>query len=136
MTTRFVLVPASLIHDALIKAGFSKGLEGHEEVWSRTHAKNADYVIKVYTSLTDDASSARGCGEDAIRVVALREDPYRWPARFYPIHKGARVYRTGSPEKVVERMMDRAREAYATINESIKKAHACGMESTRPSSKE
>jgi hypothetical protein len=71
----------------------------------------------VYSSIQRGAEEARGCGEDAIRVVALFADArHQWPARTIPIFKATRVHRTGSVEAVLERMVDRAREAYAACN--------------------
>jgi hypothetical protein len=121
----FVEVPAALIREKLKAAGFklaSPERGSHEETWIRSHDRNPRYVIKVYTSLTAGAQSTRDCGTDAIRVVALEAayDQTRWPGRWFPIFKGRRVHRTGSPEAVVDRMMDRAREAYAAINEHLK----------------
>jgi hypothetical protein len=129
--SRAVVVPAELIRAALTKAGFvnagpSAGAfthdQGREEVWTRAHDRDPSYVIKVYTSLTQGAAVTREKDSDAIRVVVVRKDPMRFPAAFVGVWKSARVHRTGSPEKVVARMLERAREGYAYINEQLKKA--------------
>ena len=92
--------------------------------------------MKVYTSLSRDSAQARGCGEDAIRVCVVRY--YAWHTteehmdlagiggapgglRAHGVADFPRVYRTGSVEAVLDRMIDRAREAYAFVNESLKK---------------
>lgn len=122
-----VVVPAELIRAALTKAGFKDAgasagpSHGTEEVWERTHDRSADYVIKVYTSLTRGAAVTREKDSDAIRVVVVKKDAMRFPVKFVGIYKSKRVHRTGSAEKVVERMLERAREAYAFINEQLKK---------------
>jgi len=111
--SRFVQVPATSIRERLVGAGFRllPAAVG-EEVYERTHGRDARYSIKVYSSIRRGADEARGCGKDAIRVVALLTTPNK----VYPIFKSARVYRTGSVEAVLDRMIERAREAYAACN--------------------
>jgi len=115
VTTRFVEVPASAIRERLVAAGFhllpdTRG----EEVYERSHDKDGRYTVKVYSSIQRGASGVRGCGADAIRVVALLTAQ---SGKVYPIFKSARVYRTGTVEAVLERMIERAREAYATCSQ-------------------
>jgi len=110
MTSRFVDVPAAAIRERLAEAGFallpaSRG----EEVYTRTHKVDARYTIKVYSSIQRGADAARGCGTDAIRVVAL----FTPRDKTYPIFKSARVYR---------RMIERAREGYARCVEHRKES--------------
>ena len=117
MAGRFVEVPAAAIRERLAGAGFVKEFDPDrrytEEVYLRHHDRDGRYVLKVYSSISLRRDVARGCGADAIRVVALLVTPNRT----YPIFKAARVYRTGSVEKVLDRMIERAREAYAACNE-------------------
>lgn len=126
-----VVVPAELIRAALTKAGFkdagaSAGAFAHdtgrEEVWERAHDRDPNYIIKVYTSLTRGAAVTREKDSDAIRVVVVKKDGMRFPARFVGVWKSKRVHRTGSAEKVVERMLERAREAYAFVGEALAKS--------------
>ncbi len=114
MTSRFVDVPAVSIRERLVAAGFGlmEGSSG-EEVYLRIHDKDDRYAIKVYSSIQRGAGKARKCGADAIRVVGL----FQPENKVYPIFKSKRVYRTGSVEAVLERMVERAREAYARCNE-------------------
>lgn len=103
----FVPVPAAALVVALETAGFRR-LEqpaGREVVYYRTHQNDVRYSVKVYTSIREGSDVARHRGQDAIRVVAVREER--------GIYKGPRVYRTGSVDAVVGRMLERAREAYA-----------------------
>jgi hypothetical protein len=117
VTSRFVEVPASAIRERLAAAGFElmESTSG-EEVYLRIHDKDDRYAIKVYSSIQRGASRARKCGADAIRVVAL----FQPQNKVYPLFKSARVYRTGSVEAVLERMLERAREGYARCNEHRK----------------
>lgn len=109
----FVSVPAAAIREKLVAAGFRliPGSRG-EEVYQRSHDKDDRYIIKVYSSIQRGASQARGLGTDAIRVVAL----FRQSNGFRCIHKAKRVHRSGSVEGVLERMIERAREAYGYCN--------------------
>lgn len=113
MTCRFVDVPASAIRERLAGAGFRliPAARG-EEVYERAHDRDSRYAIKVYSSIRRGESSVRGRGADAIRVVALLT-----AGKVYPIFKSARVYRSGTVESVLDRMIKRAREAYARCSE-------------------
>lgn len=118
MTSRFVQVPASAIRERLVGAGFElMEATSDEEVYLRVHDKDERYAIKVYSSIQHGESAVRECGADAIRVVAL----FQPRDQIYPIFKSARVYRTGSVEAVLDRVIERAREAYARCNEHRKK---------------
>ena len=121
----FVPVSATAIRSRLAGAGFTlvPGTRG-EEVYERFHNRDVRYVVRVYSSIQRGAEEARGCGEDAIRVVALFLDgKYNFPARVIPIFKATRVHRTGTVEGVLDRMIGRAREAYATCNEHRRLLH-------------
>ena len=116
--SRFIQVPAAAIRERLTAAGFSL-LPANigEEVYVRAHNRDARYTVKVYSSIQRGASEVRDCGEDAIRVVATWvDDRFCWPPRERPIFKSARVHRVGTTEKVLDRMIDRAREAYEACN--------------------
>ena len=118
MSRGFVPVPASAIRSRLAAAGFRLVPAAHgEEVYERPHNIDGKYVVKVYSSIQRGADEVRECGEDAIRVVALFADGrHHWPARIVPIFKATRVHRTGSVEAVLDRMIERAREAYGACN--------------------
>jgi len=116
VSSRFVHVPAAAIRERLTAAGFQLlPARSGEEVYERRHVKDQRYAVKVYSSIQRGATEARDCGKDAIRVVALffpRGDGY--PTGW--AHKAKRVHRSGSVEAVLERMIERAREAYAECN--------------------
>ena len=121
MSARYVPVPAAAIRERLAAAGFRLLLADAsygEEVYVRSHDRDARYIIKVYSSIRRGTEEVRECGQDAIRVVAVVEDGrHHWPAREIPIFKAVRVYRTGSVDKVLDRMIERAREAYGACND-------------------
>jgi hypothetical protein len=119
VATRFVAVPAAAIRNRLAAAGFhlTTASRGSEEVYDRQHERDDRYVVRVYSSLTHGADDVRECGEDAIRVVALYTDSkFHYPPKVIPIFSASRVYRTGTVEGVLDRMIERAREAYTAIN--------------------
>lgn len=128
MSPRFVEVPAEAIRSRLAAAGFKldKSNGSPEEVWIRAHDKDPNYIIKVYTSIGGGQAVARDCGQDAIRIVALTYNPYKFPSTLMPIFKATRVFRTAPKDMkqadrvshVCERMIERCREAYAAINEA------------------
>ena len=119
MTARFVPVPAAAIRDRLAGAGFKLNteLKFGEEVYDRAHDRDPRYVVRVYTSIQVGTEGVRNRGSDAIRVVALFCDAqHHWPARVMPIFKATRVHRSGTVETVLDRIVDRAREAYGACN--------------------
>lgn len=129
---RFVQVPAAAIRDRLAAAGFSllPDIRG-EEVYQRRHARDERYAVKVYSSIQRGAEDVRESGEDAIRVVAVHYtgtigDGGKWmfPDAARGIYKSTRVYRTGTVEGVLDRMIERAREAYAACNSHRSKGAA------------
>lgn len=116
--SRFVQVPAAAIRERLTAAGFTLiTARSGEEIYVRAHDRDPQYTIKVYSSIQRGDEGVRECGEDAIRVVALHVDSkFSWPPRERPIFKSSRVYRAGTVEGVLDRMIERAREAYAACN--------------------
>jgi hypothetical protein len=118
MSRGFVPVPAAAIRSRLAGAGFLlvPGTGG-EEVYERAHERDARYVVRVYSSIQRGAEDVRDCGEDAIRIVALFVDgKFHSPPRTVPIFKAVRVFRTGTVEGVLDRLIERAREAYKACN--------------------
>jgi hypothetical protein len=116
----YVEVPAEAILGRLRDAGFvERASRGTEIVYERAHKRDARYRVVVYTSVPKGGASARGCGRDAIRVCAICEDTSYSPVRSFGVAKLPRVHRTGSVEAVLERMISRAREAYAAITDRL-----------------
>jgi len=121
---RYVEVPLEDIAERLEEAGFVREQLSGEVTYSRLHDRDGRLVILVYTSIAEGGSKGRGCGEDAIRVVAL----FRWTrrgeteVRRKKLYTG-RVFRVTSVEGVVDRMMEKARDAYRACNEWLKANH-------------
>lgn len=118
---RYVEVPLDAILGRLVKAGFTKEMRPGEITYSRQHDRDTRLKVIVYTSIAENATAGRGCGEDAIRVVAL----FSWTrrgeteVRRKKLYTG-RVFRVTSVEGVLDRMMERARDAYAACNTWLK----------------
>lgn len=108
-------MPREAMVNRLEKAGFIPYPENHgnELVYYRRHHAHPDLLVKVYTSLPRTGGDARPNGSDAIRVVAIFESPGRGN---FGIYKAVRVHRTGTVEGVIERTLERMREAYSYIH--------------------
>lgn len=109
-------VDSASLETFLVSKGFVPTTQNNEIVYCRKHDREPRLVIKIYSSIRIGADIARPVGKDAIRVVAL----FCAPAKVYPIFKSARVYRTGSQEKVHDRVLERSRAAYRRCNEWLK----------------
>lgn len=119
----FVVIPADALRTKLAQAGFARmnpEASSGEEIWSFIHKQSPHYMVKIYTTIPAGRANARGCGEDAIRVVAVRYD--RFNGKWVGLYKATKVLRTGTVEKVLERVIERAREAYQACNEHLKRA--------------
>jgi hypothetical protein len=108
-------MPAHAIRSRLSTAGFKRSptSSGNEEVYDLWHTRDNHYVVRVYSSIRAGMDEARGCGGDAIRIVALHIDNNV----VTPIFKATRIHRTGTVEGVLDRMIERSREAYGACNE-------------------
>lgn len=117
--SRYVEVSQVAFLHALVQAGFTEyPTRAGELVYYRRHHNDPTMMVKVYTSLPRNAEEARGCGEDAIRVLLVFERPAQGerPGASGCLYKASRVYRTGSEQAVIERTLERARECYAEAN--------------------
>lgn len=112
----FTPVPASLFADKFTAAGFTRTVVNREVVYERPHAKLAGVVIRVFTSCSDGSSECREAGSDAVRACLV----YRHKGFAKGLGKATRVNRTGTPEAVVERALERAREMYGKANTMAK----------------
>ncbi len=118
---RYVEMSREAITTRLEEAGFKREPRSGEITYSRRHDRDTRLVVFVYTSIAEDGSKGRGCGEDAIRVIAL----FQWTrkgdtqVRSKKLYTG-RVFRVTSVEGVLDRMMERARDAYRACNEWLK----------------
>lgn len=121
MATRFVEIPRATLIEYLEAHGFTpagrarspSGALTQELVYVRVNHNHRDLKIVVYTSLPAVEGNTRGCGEDAIRVVLVYE-PATGPS--FGLATFTRIHRTGTVEKVLARILDRARLAYAEGN--------------------
>jgi hypothetical protein len=121
---RYVEVSRKALLDALFAAGFREhlGQGGGELVYSIAHKADPTMFVKVFTSLPRSAGDARGCGEDAIRVLLVFENPVSKASGC--LYRASRVYRTGSETAVIERTLERARECYGEANKRHRERQA------------
>lgn len=116
---RYVEVPAETLEAFLAGKGFERTEHHREVVYVRRHHVDSRYRILIYTSIRVGASKARKKGADAIRVCAtFTPTDVRAPTR--GVAKLPRVYRTGTVEGVLDRVMVRAREAYTVCNRHVR----------------
>lgn len=84
-----------------------------EIVLCRRHERDNQLVIKVYTSIPRGETECRQAGADAIRVALVREYPN---GTSRGVGKTKRVNRTGPAEGVIERVLQRARDLWKSVN--------------------
>jgi hypothetical protein len=119
MAARFVNVPADVMRAFLESKGFEPvtNRSKREVVYERPHARDTRFKVLVYTSIANGSTTARKVGADAIRVVALFEPGGEQQPQ---ARKFKRVFRTGTVEGVLDRTLERMREAYAKCNAGVK----------------
>lgn len=111
MSKRYVDVDRELFCKSLEAKGFTPDPEAFGElVYMRQHHMDLTMYVKIYTSMSIRGGDTRKCGKDAIRVMLIFSNPVT--GRSGCLYKTPRVYRTGSQEVVIERTIERAREAY------------------------
>lgn len=110
---QYVKIDSVLFENFLYGKGFHRFIQGNEVVYIKEHELTPAIKIKVYTSIRIGADSARSCGKDAIRVIAIFDDG----RKNFGIAKLPRVYRTTSQDAVQKRTLERMREAYRLANE-------------------
>jgi len=118
--TTYVAVPAEQICSFLESKGFrrvegliARGKHGGEVpiteiVYERSHDLYAPIKVRVFTSIREGNDRVRRRAKDSIKVCTVIVGKQKT----YGIGKFPRVHRTGSPEKVLDRMLGRMREAY------------------------
>ena len=101
---------------------YGGGWKGKEEVWVFQHRKDPGLEVQVFTSITQ-GGSVRSKGADAIRVCLIYKNKAKQTgtenpeARQYDLGSECRVHRTGDIDDIVERTVERARDAYKRANE-------------------
>lgn len=115
----YVQVPREQFVAALAAAGFAPDPDQQGELaMIRQHDKDPTMYVKIFTSLPLNGGDVRGCGADAIRVVLIFKNPRT--GRSGGLWKSPRVLRTGTSEAVIERTIQRAREAWSEGNRRVK----------------
>jgi hypothetical protein len=108
-----VSVPAVAIRNRLVAAGFHLAPAPHgEEVYVRVHDRDARYSIKVYSAIERGATEVRLDLTHTLAVRALFDGSRKSETLFEVIW----THRTGGVEVVLDRMVERAQEAYAACN--------------------
>jgi hypothetical protein len=120
MATRYVEVSREALESFLVSKRFERTLQGSEVVYVFNHLVDKNVKVKVYTSLRDGARLARGCGEDAIRVVTVFDNG----SKSFGVGKFPKVLRTGSEQAVLDRVYSRIQDAYKRGSEFIHESRA------------
>lgn len=120
--SRSVTVGADEFRARMDAAGFTEGAFGGEVTFARVHHRCRHCTVTIYSSLPARGGDTRGLGEDAIRVTAVfsRQTPGRDRPFVKVLAKPARVFRTGSSAGVLDRALERAREAYGELNAFVR----------------
>jgi len=147
--TRYVEIPAERLVSELEGIGlkvrerggdFAWRVQGREQVFDLT-VPGAAAQVRIFTTL-DGAATARGCGEDAIRVCVGGLEKERddfgetGKLRFRPTEKGIKILRTaphGVADRVatfLERLRGAVREAYVRARE-VRPCPDCGRAMAR-----
>jgi hypothetical protein len=115
----------------LVERGFQDRVVNKEVVFEQANKRNERLVVCVYTSCTPQGVT-RGKGKDAIRVCLVADSD---KAGRVGVAKSKRVYRVGTTESILTRVLDRARDMYRLSNQIIKSPRCkCGAP-TYPTSK-
>lgn len=127
---RFVVVPAEVFEACMKEHGFDEavGKSRSERVYRRKHHRDTRYVVYIYSSIAHGRAVARSKGTDAIRVCIVFEDGMRTSG----VASLPKVLRTAPKgiamraDFVMMRVVERAREAYAKINNILKMQNGVG----------
>jgi len=131
---RSITIPAATMTAAFEKLGFTKGVSGHEIVFTRTHHRCKHLTVTVFSTLSDYEDVSRGVGDDAIKITAVYKRQRKGKRPYTNVVcKTSRVYRTAPRDlpvdkrvqAVIDRALERAREAYAACNEYCRGEHKC-----------
>lgn len=116
----YTSIPRDFLCDALEERGFTRSADPHGEelVYERRHHIDPTMYIKVFTSISLDGIETRRRGSDAIRIAVIFKNPRTGVVG--GLYKTRRVNRVGFADQIVERTLQRAREAYAFANQRAK----------------
>ena len=106
---------AVILESRLKNAGFNDETAKHSGVLEKVYSRsipNTDGKVRllVYTSIDTRTVEMRNCGVDAIRVCGVRDFEAN---RTLGIIKRKRVNRTGLPQDICDRMVERMRTSWA-----------------------
>jgi hypothetical protein len=119
MAPRFITIDRDDFCNALEEKGFSKDPTAQGElVYVYQHKLDPTMFVKIYTSLPPQRGDTRGCGKDAIRVLLIFKNDRT--QRSGCLYKAQRVFRTGTQQGVIERTLERARDAYQVGIDRVK----------------
>jgi hypothetical protein len=113
MAAHYIQLDSAVFEAFLVSHGFSRTISRDEVVFEKSHSKEPNLKVKVYTSSRVGSDVARDVGKDAIRCIALFERG----EKTYPIFKGKRIHRTTSQSSVQERTLDRINAAFVRCDE-------------------
>jgi hypothetical protein len=116
MAARYVVVSREAIEGFLQSKHFERTVQATEVVYLFRHRRDPRVLVKVYTSLRVGSRTARGCGEDAIRVATVFDDG----KRSFGVGKFPKILRTGSEQLILDRIYSRIREAYLRGSDFIR----------------
>lgn len=115
----YVKIDREVFCQALESKGFKPDPSAVGElVYQFQHKFDPTMYVKVFTSLPLHAGNGRPVGQDAIRVLLIFSNTRT--GKSGKLFSTPRVYRTGTQEGVIERTLERARDAYAAANKRIK----------------
>lgn len=109
---------------------YGSGYKGREEVFVFQHRKDPGLEVQVFTSIVT-GGEVRSKGADAIRVCLVYKNkakitnPESEDAKQYDLGSECRVHRTGDIDDIVERTVQRARDAYTRANQ-VDRCKKCG----------
>jgi hypothetical protein len=114
----YVQIPREALEAKLQSMGFTRDDVRGEVTYSRPHHLNRNLRVVVYTSCGEFSQQARDKDADAIRIVGL----LTWRRRDEEVDRRkavfkAKILRVNSVEGVLQRVHEKAREAYAALNE-------------------
>jgi len=122
MGTTYVQVPSDDIIKFLESKGFrplgkdDEGWRYKELVYERVHEENPAVRVRVFTSVSKGQEVVRRRAKDSIKVCTVVVGRNKT----FGVGKFPRVHRTGSTEKVLARMLERMRAAYARGTEWLR----------------
>jgi len=126
MPTTFTPVSRTDLETFLAEKGFAPITVGSELVYQFRHLKRPELVVKVWTTLPARGGDVRDSGQDAMRVTLAWEGDTAWspwrkePKRSFGIFSAKRIFRVGGTKKILDRLYERMREAYARGNEFLR----------------